>query len=779
MQSPYAIEPISWGSASAVFVLGEGYLALTLVSTHLHPQLFSNVRRCLLKAASVIYLLVSATFITACFITRRIPGNPTPTWALFCAWEGFNGLCLGVEIWLWVYITYLCGVLVITGACSTNDAAPANVRYRRHWVYLMLLVLPGLGLGFAAAAMPAERAPRLQQLHPIREPHNCINCIEYTATTQGLVVPLILLAATLAVAVGIIQPTYTSTSPAGYAAHLLLCTWYLGPISTSTIVGANVIKLELWIGEAYSNLRELLPKFDTALALNSNYAVFATAFDAQTYDDREKADLCKAREILVATEKRVVSLKAQLENVSKGAYLVVDENFKKASYTMFVSEIRNAYLVGAMSKDIPKTYEGIFNRCTSNGFSVIESDREVPWMEIAQAVASIQYLLKITEKLSTFHGVKLTDNPDCHKSQEHLFVTAGFLTGFLLRDQLLTNCITVETLCATLSVEVRSIAIAQAPLFSLPKALAELTINTAGDSKPTSEAIASMANKVAFYDSSIEPTNTEPEPSPALTRKKAPAKFGLGGSCSSEHGAFLMDGSHGSAPCDVRPAEPLISESAIESDTDEDCVDESAIDDDDSFDWEDSDSSKSSVGTKFFQRVESKAHLVSRCSLITLMLARTERTPKEPQQEATHSASAITAPGASPNYDDEDPLLTNGMRPSNLRPIIEIPRSSAQRIVAPANHVDPQAVLSPRTTRCNMITNEMTVSVCRHLLWERQVKNSTADAVLVRRHTFHDVDELKQSPEKPYLKKSEDANASSWNLYFNTGAFGSYHSRGW
>lgn len=169
-----------------------------------------------------------------------------------------------------------------------------------------------------------------------------------------------------------------------------------------------------------------------------------------------------------------------------------------------------------------------------------------------------------------------------------------------------------------------------------PKALAKFTMNTAADSKPTSEAFVSMATKVAPYDFSIEPANTVPKPSPALTRKKAPAKLGLGGSCSSEHGGFLMDGSPGSAPCDVRPAEPLNSESAIDSDTD------------DSFD-EDSNRGNSSVDVNLFRRVESKANLVSRRSLITLMFAQTER-----QQQASHSASATTAPGATPNDDDED-----------------------------------------------------------------------------------------------------------------------------
>ncbi|OAA34479.1 hypothetical protein ISF_10011 [Cordyceps fumosorosea ARSEF 2679] len=200
-------------------------------------------------------------------------------------------------------------------------------------------------------------------------------------------------------------------------------------------------------------------------------------------------------------------------------------------------------------------------------------------------------------------------------------------------------------------------------------------------------------------------------------------------------------------------------------------VDESAIDDDDSSDWEDSvqDSGKSSVDANLFQRVKPKANLFSRRSLITLMLAQTEL-PKELQQQASHSA--ITVLGASANDKDEGPLMLKGVRPSNLKPIIEAPRSSIQPTIA-------QAVLSPQTTRRNMLASEMPESLRRHILWERQQKTSTANAVLKRRHASHDVANLRQFPEQPCLNQSEDANARSWNQHFITIAFDGYHSRGW
>ncbi|EGR46873.1 uncharacterized protein TRIREDRAFT_122914 [Trichoderma reesei QM6a] len=234
----------------------------------------------------------------------------------------------------------------------------------------------------------------------------------------------------------------------------------------------------------------------------------------------------------------------------------------------------------------------------------------------------------------------------------------------------------------------------------------------------------------------------------------------------------------------------LDAESAIDSDTEGEYIDESAIDDDDdSSDWEDSidESGKPSVDEKFFQRVPSKANLTSRPSLITLMLAQNERAQNLGNQ-ASQSTSALSrsrsvmngpSMAGSPNDSDDGPLMMKGMRQSTLKPINEIPRSTAQPITATANHVHAQAALSPRTTRRNMLATELTESLRRHLLWERQQKSSTANAVLKRRHTSHDVANLKQYPERPCLKQSEDVNASSWNQYFTKEANNGYHSKGW
>lgn len=223
-------------------------------------------------------------------------------------------------------------------------------------------------------------------------------------------------------------------------------------------------------------------------------------------------------------------------------------------------------------------------------------------------------------------------------------------------------------------------------------------------------------------------------------------------------------------------------------------VDESAIDDDDEdSEWEDSieESCKSSMDDKVvFTRVDSKPNLPSRRSLISLMLAGQEERSKGLSNYASHSTPAIAqrahqlqkAPqnAGSPNDSDDNGLHMRGMRRTPLKPIAEIPRSGAQPIMTkPQTHYHQQAALSPRTTRRNMLATELTESLRRQLLWERQQKSSTANAVLKRRHTSNDVANLKQFPERSYMNKAKDEiNANSWNQFLRDEG-GGYHAQGW
>lgn len=226
-------------------------------------------------------------------------------------------------------------------------------------------------------------------------------------------------------------------------------------------------------------------------------------------------------------------------------------------------------------------------------------------------------------------------------------------------------------------------------------------------------------------------------------------------------------------------------DTAIDSDS-EDYVDESAIDDDDdSSDWEDSledNSGKSSVDDKFFQRVDSTANLTSRRSLITLALAQNDRSQSTSALRARAGPNGLNLRASpktgSPNDSDEAPLMMKGMRSSNLKPIREVPRSGAQPIQAAPTYMNAPAAHSPRTNRRTMLATELTDSLRRDMIWERQQKSRTANAVK-RRHTSTDLVNLQQHPDKACMKKEDDNDAERWNEYFAKEQFDGYHSKGW
>lgn len=293
------------------------------------------------------------------------------------------------------------------------------------------------------------------------------------------------------------------------------------------------------------------------------------------------------------------------------------------------------------------------------------------------------------------------------------------------------------------------------------------------------------------------------QPVPQIKRKI----FQLGGSSGEDESPSLKSALHTSRPnsfLTVQKKQASISNQVMtqtiqsSSDQSDSYVDESAIDDDDEdSEWEDSieESGKSSMDDAVtFKRVPSKPNLTSQRSLISLMFAGQDDRARNLGNHASQSTSAIPQRArtmqnmsnmsrmvASPNDSDDNGLeMRRTVRPTPLKPINEIPRSGAQPIMTNAQPHRQQAALSPRTTRRNMLATELTESLRRHLLWERQQKTSTANAVLKRRHTSHDVANLKQYPERPCMKKSsEEPNASSWNQYFNRDAFGGYHTQGW
>lgn len=313
-----------------------------------------------------------------------------------------------------------------------------------------------------------------------------------------------------------------------------------------------------------------------------------------------------------------------------------------------------------------------------------------------------------------------------------------------------------------------------------------------------------------------------PEPQrmrPQLQRKPSPLKkkggmFTLGGSSGDDDSSFddrmAAQQTHRSSLSDelskpttaapspnkkvttfkdqVGTIDPPIKEGSRDSDEDaietDDDVSESAIDDDEDSDWEDSvtESRRSSVDENTaFQRVDSRPNLVSRRSMLTMMMNQ----PNKMQGPAFRSSPALQRSRMTPNgpsypmsppEGDEEDLTMRGPDVPRSKPIIVRPT--------------PQAIAhSPRTTRRNMLATELTESLRHHLLWERQQKSSTANAFLKRRHTAHDMANLHEypGPKEPqrgqaisnqHKEKDSAKTNGSWTNYTDYGPW-EYHAKGW
>lgn len=216
----------------------------------------------------------------------------------------------------------------------------------------------------------------------------------------------------------------------------------------------------------------------------------------------------------------------------------------------------------------------------------------------------------------------------------------------------------------------------------------------------------------------------------------------------------------------------------FESDDEDDDISESAIeDDDDSSDWEDSDeqSGPSSVNEReLFQRVDSRPNLTSRRSLLTTMM----HEPDRARALANAASRSTPALRRSRTSTPSGPSLATSPQPGvqvHMPAHAEEPVRSKPIIMTTSNTHQPQIALSPRTTRRNMLSTELTESLRKNLLWERQHKSTGNLAALKRRHTAQDMTKLKQHPE-PVALSHKPGNHN--NDYFHAG-LQEYHAKGW
>ncbi|KIW24413.1 uncharacterized protein PV07_10130 [Cladophialophora immunda] len=227
---------------------------------------------------------------------------------------------------------------------------------------------------------------------------------------------------------------------------------------------------------------------------------------------------------------------------------------------------------------------------------------------------------------------------------------------------------------------------------------------------------------------------------------------------------------------DAENDEGAIASSDDEDDTDE--VMESAIDEDeeDGDDWEDSTSDDGKVVQEphLFRRVDSRSVLPSRRSMLTLALNKGQAGLAHAYSQPTLHRSRQTSPPQGPSFanspEEEDGMM---MQTSNRRPIAIPPPKSSSKPVA---H-------SPRTTRRNMLSTELTESLRKNLLWERQQKSQTVNAFLKRSRNAQSMANLSSAAAQaggpaqppapaPVADLSKD---DSWT-FDNTWE---YHTKGW
>lgn len=235
------------------------------------------------------------------------------------------------------------------------------------------------------------------------------------------------------------------------------------------------------------------------------------------------------------------------------------------------------------------------------------------------------------------------------------------------------------------------------------------------------------------------------------------------------------------------------SEGAIESDSEDD-VDESAIDEEDSDEqeWEDEDDNEDSGPSSLkegglFQRVDSKPNLVSRRSLLTTALHQGDRALAL-QNAASRSTPAIRrSRTTTPNGP------STGTSPQEEEGLMMRQASRPKPIIMTTSNVHPPA-MSPRTTRRLMLTSELTGSLRQNLLWERQQKNATNNAVAKRQQsalslpalrraaTTNDLPGMKNGPQQNQnLANTIQENIAADSAQSTWAAMGldNYHATGW
>lgn len=227
----------------------------------------------------------------------------------------------------------------------------------------------------------------------------------------------------------------------------------------------------------------------------------------------------------------------------------------------------------------------------------------------------------------------------------------------------------------------------------------------------------------------------------------------------------------------------IASDDEDDEEDEESVIDDSAVEEDDDEGWEDEQPEEDrSAVQPVFKRVDSAANLLSRRSVLTagltegdrakgLLSAASKSSPAIRWKDRTSSRSGPSTPG-SPEQRNEDALM---MAPRNTSRAIDMPTPSNADAYSMAH--------SPRTTRRNMLSTELTESLRKNLLWERQQKNTTVNAFLKREArsmaNLQRAGQMAAAQPQPHrvLLQRDTPTTNSYNEYFNVAS--EYHTKGW
>jgi hypothetical protein len=316
----------------------------------------------------------------------------------------------------------------------------------------------------------------------------------------------------------------------------------------------------------------------------------------------------------------------------------------------------------------------------------------------------------------------------------------------------------------------------------------------AGLPVPTTKLAVSPAKKPGMFQLGVSSEDDESsfEHRPSAL-KPPPARSSLSHSLSQQR-----DGAAKGQPKKTTSFRDIVEQRRMDSDADadegaiatdseeeeEDAGDSAVFDEDDEeesaeeSDWEDSPSGDEdktpAQEPPTFRRVESRPDLVSRPSMLSMQLDHKRRISGL-QNEASRSSPTIrrtlratshngpSIPGSPEDHDDDQGLMMRGTK-TQPRPIAIVPANTTS------------LAHSPRTTRRNMLSTELTESLRKNLLWERQQKSQTVNAFLKRNRNAQSMANL-QTVKQQAPRQPEQRSGNSWGQEFDNPW--EFNAKGW